>query len=215
MACLDGVWTHIDCTFDDPVGGGAENHIFFGVTNAALQDVDSHECTVLEHVATDPGCSYLYRMGNLDQRIDEVERLLVQNLDEGSLQFTIDPESFQSGNPAGLYNRLSLQVVSNSFQHKNHETEMEATSIGNEPSASVSIHFSVDDSRVLRLPTDLRVVSDEAFSGIRAEKIVFGPSTGYIAPDAFDGIDFLIFSGGNDYVKDFAQKKRFFYEQDP
>lgn len=36
---LDGVWCHIDCTWDDPGEGGDENHVYFGM-NAALMGRD-------------------------------------------------------------------------------------------------------------------------------------------------------------------------------
>ncbi len=215
MACLDGIWTHIDCTWDDPVGGSYENHIFFGVTNYALQGVESHLCTVLEHMATDPGCSYLYRMGNLNQRIEEVEQLLKQNLDEGFMKFTINPDSFFGDSQDGLYNRLSLQAVEKQFKYKNHEVVMQTTCIGNSASATIAVSFVIDEDNVLRMPNELTTVFQEAFSGVSAEKIVFGPNVTYIAPDSFEGIDFVILSGGNNYVKSFAETKGFLYEVTP
>lgn len=33
---LDGVWCHIDCTWDDPGTGGAENHSYFGMNDALM-----------------------------------------------------------------------------------------------------------------------------------------------------------------------------------
>ena len=75
--------------------------------------------------------------------------------------------------------------------------------------------FVIDDDKVLTMPTDLTIVSQEAFSGVSAEKVVFGPNITYIAPDAFDGIEFIILSGGNSYVKSFAEAERFLYEETP
>ncbi|MBQ2669081.1 MAG: hypothetical protein IJF56_10690, partial [Clostridia bacterium] len=33
---LDGEWVHVDCTWDDPVPGGAENHSYFGMNDALM-----------------------------------------------------------------------------------------------------------------------------------------------------------------------------------
>ena len=33
---LDGLWYHVDCTWDDPVGGGGENHRYFGLTDEQM-----------------------------------------------------------------------------------------------------------------------------------------------------------------------------------
>lgn len=33
---LDGSWYHIDCTWDDPTGGGHENHSYFGLTDEQM-----------------------------------------------------------------------------------------------------------------------------------------------------------------------------------
>ena len=34
---IDGVWTHIDCTWDDPNYGGHENHQYFGMGDAEME----------------------------------------------------------------------------------------------------------------------------------------------------------------------------------
>ena len=34
---IDGEWCHIDCTWDDPGTGGAENYTYFGMTDALMQ----------------------------------------------------------------------------------------------------------------------------------------------------------------------------------
>ena len=36
MVCLDGEWCHVDCTWDDPGMGGAENHSYFGMTDEQI-----------------------------------------------------------------------------------------------------------------------------------------------------------------------------------
>lgn len=33
FACIDGTWCHIDVTWDDPAGGGLENHNYFGMND--------------------------------------------------------------------------------------------------------------------------------------------------------------------------------------
>lgn len=37
MAKLDGVWCHIDCTWDDPSNGGEENHAYFGISDELMR----------------------------------------------------------------------------------------------------------------------------------------------------------------------------------
>lgn len=38
IAKIDGVYTHIDCTWDDPNSGGLENHYYFGLGDEEMQD---------------------------------------------------------------------------------------------------------------------------------------------------------------------------------
>ena len=37
MAKLDGIWCHIDCTWDDPGEGGEENRVYFGMNDALMR----------------------------------------------------------------------------------------------------------------------------------------------------------------------------------
>ncbi len=37
LVSIDGQWYHVDCTFDDPIGGGHENHSYFGLTDALMR----------------------------------------------------------------------------------------------------------------------------------------------------------------------------------
>ena len=212
MACLDGIWTHIDCTFDDPIGGGAENHVFFGVTNYALEGVDSHECTVLAHTATNPDCSYLYRVGSLDQRIEELESAISDNLNAGSLSFTVSPNSFSGSPEPGLFNRLSLQAVGKHFVYRDHTMELETECAGDTGTAKVAVRFQIDEEKTFTLPEDTRIIEADAFRGAGAEKIIFGGNVSLIEDSAFDETEFLVFAGGNEYVQSFADSKKIWYE---
>ncbi len=75
MVQLDGKWYHIDCTWDDPTGGGNENHDFFCVTDYVLDGFDSHERNNGVHHATSLDMNYLYRTGGLQSRIDAISSL--------------------------------------------------------------------------------------------------------------------------------------------
>lgn len=61
---IDGKWCHIDCTWDDPGFGGAENHTYFGM-NTALMGRD-HQWGASGHPACDSLDNYYpLRMGLL------------------------------------------------------------------------------------------------------------------------------------------------------
>ena len=64
LARLDGTWCHIDCTWDDPVGGGFENHSYFGANDALLSR--DHVWDRAEFPACDSLDNFYYlRMGVL------------------------------------------------------------------------------------------------------------------------------------------------------
>lgn len=52
---LDGSWYHVDCTWDDPVGGGCEGHAYFGLSDEQMAADHSwaRECGVLPECTSD------------------------------------------------------------------------------------------------------------------------------------------------------------------
>lgn len=64
LANLEGEWTHIDPTWDDPVGGGKEGHEYFGLTSELMSldhDWSKHKQRIPAATAT--GLNYLFRNG--------------------------------------------------------------------------------------------------------------------------------------------------------
>lgn len=73
---LDGEWCHIDCTWDDPGVGGAENHLYFGI-NDALISRDHIWPASGYPAATSTKNYYPVRMGeNVVETAEELESLL-------------------------------------------------------------------------------------------------------------------------------------------
>ena len=94
MVQLDGKWYHIDCTWDDPTGGGNENHDFFCVTDYVLDGFDSHERNNGVHHATSLDMNYLYRTGGLQSRIDAISSLAGRLFTDGGTTGTITTSPF-------------------------------------------------------------------------------------------------------------------------
>ena len=124
---LDGQWTHVDLTWDDPVssgnGGleentvsGRENHAFFGLTDVAVHDVLQHQWSAdSEHMeATDYTLNYAYRNGGLDSRLNQLRAAVQERLAAGETAFTFQPASFgpnSNANNYGISERLCLQIA--------------------------------------------------------------------------------------------------------
>lgn len=72
LVCIDGVWCHVDCTWDDPNEGGYECHDYFGINDALM--ARDHEwdrsayraCTSLE---------YFYPLVSGENCVDSMESL--------------------------------------------------------------------------------------------------------------------------------------------
>ncbi|MBR3494284.1 MAG: leucine-rich repeat protein [Clostridia bacterium] len=124
MACLDGDWVHIDVTWDDPTRygqgtslepnarSGREGYTYFGLTTEAIEHVNQHECEDRPYPATSYRHSYLWKHGALDSRIAEVQGILETQLAAGVLNFTCQPETFDSSDNAdGIREYLTLAVL--------------------------------------------------------------------------------------------------------
>lgn len=126
LVCIDGVWVHVDVTWDDPLSAtqgqklesktasGRETHNYFGLTNEALEGVNSHECYTLAHVATDCAYSYAWRSGSLNRHISAITSVIQQKLNAGITSFSFTPSTFGTNEARNLYGineRLSLAAV--------------------------------------------------------------------------------------------------------
>ena len=94
MIQLGGKWYHIDCTWDDPTGGGNENHDFFCVTDYVLDGFDSHERFNGVHHATSLDMNYLYLTGGLQSRIDAISSLAASLFTSGGTTGSITTSPF-------------------------------------------------------------------------------------------------------------------------
>lgn len=126
MVCLDGNWVHVDVTWDDPLSAGQgsrlesktrsgrENHNYFGLTNEALDGVNSHECTSRLHIAADYHYSYAWRAGTLTKHVNAITAEINIRLARGETSFSFTPSTFgtnEARNNYGINERMSLAVV--------------------------------------------------------------------------------------------------------
>jgi len=155
MVMLEGEWTHVDVTWDDPMSAGQtelmpgprsgmENHGFFGLTNYALEGVDSHECYNKPHVATDYRLNYAWRNGGLTARVEAVRVGVQARLDAGETAFSFVPEGFgtnEDKNDYGIRERLSLSAARDlTYTLTGYDTfEMEMTYDGATGAVSVTV----------------------------------------------------------------------------
>ena len=94
MVQFGGKWYHIDCTWDDPIGGGDENHDFFCVTDYVLDGFHSHERINGIHHATSLDMNYLYLTGGLQSRIDAISSLAAGLFTNGGTTGSITASPF-------------------------------------------------------------------------------------------------------------------------
>lgn len=62
MLLLDGDWYHVDCTWDDPTGGGQENHLYFGLSDELMRQ--DHTWESPEYYPSANGTRYQYGVDN-------------------------------------------------------------------------------------------------------------------------------------------------------
>lgn len=96
LVSLDGEWTYIDTTWNDPKGGGAETHDYFGLNDTLLsRDHDWSTSNFIPPQATD--IRYNYNLTNGYQPFESAEELaamLSRALDERQTNILY---SFQGG----------------------------------------------------------------------------------------------------------------------
>lgn len=124
MVQLEGKWTHVDVTWDDPtssaqgdnleddVRSGREGRVYFGLTDYAIYEVHSHQWNGHPHEALDFTLNYTYRHGGLQQRISSVEEEILTRLENGDRDFSFILPSFdENDSNDGLFERLTVQAV--------------------------------------------------------------------------------------------------------
>ena len=84
IARLDGVWCHIDVTWDDGGGFG-----FFGITDEALVGVENHENKTSHEPCNDYRISQAYRSGTMKQLADDWTEQMAEHIRAGETSFTI------------------------------------------------------------------------------------------------------------------------------
>ncbi|MBR6707362.1 MAG: leucine-rich repeat protein [Clostridia bacterium] len=120
MVLLGGNWYHIDCTWDDPTGGGNENHDFFCVTDYVLDGFDSHERFNGAHHATSLEMNYLFLTGGLETRINAISNLAANLFTAGETTGSITSSPF-GGKYHIVADRLAVEYWQGKTVTKNGE----------------------------------------------------------------------------------------------
>ncbi len=92
---LEGEWYHVDCTWDDPMGGGSEYHGYFGLSDA-LMSRDHSWITSDYPACTSDDCNYYLRTG---------ERCIVSNQEQ--LNAAIQEQLVKGNTEIHFYNLSS------------------------------------------------------------------------------------------------------------
>ena len=166
MVRLDGEWYHVDCTWDDPIGGGGENWDYFGVTNYALEGVRSHECELKEHIATNYRYNYDYMNGLLDRRLNELTETIQAAISAGEGTAVFKPGSFFDED-YGLENRTAILIARDrTYTYGNDAAAIEITL--DSGTYEVTMRVLPLSGSGFTLPANLTRIEDEAFMGIDA-----------------------------------------------
>ena len=86
VAKLDGHWCHIDVTWDD---GGGTSHVYFGVTDRALEGVEHHENKSPTVSCSSWESSYAYKSGKLQQICEDWQLTAAERIRNGETTFEV------------------------------------------------------------------------------------------------------------------------------
>lgn len=111
---IDGEWCHIDCTWDDPGTGGAENHTFFGMNDALMQR-DHVWNTAAYTASTSKKNYYLIRTNaNVVESTKELEEFLARMAESKTETF----ECYYIGENSDFSIFEAFQVWCNTYDWK-------------------------------------------------------------------------------------------------
>ncbi len=214
MAQLDGVWVHIDCTWDDPcvVGGevepqisGFETHTFFGITNYALEGVESHECFGKQHIAESVERSYLWQTGLLPVWAENLETELGTEIQDGALHGSVT-ESFTGSDSHGITNKLIYQAASfDALSWHDYPVTLGTDFDWTKPSLRYDAYVQVPAEETAVLPQELTVLEAESLRGVAAVRYVLPGTLTEIAEDAFSDGAVLIEAPEGSYALSYAE----------
>lgn len=184
MIQLDGDWYHVDATWDDPIGGGAENWDFFCVTNYALENVDSHECFDKPHIATAYKYNYAYRSGQLNEWLSELDACVTDGLTNLQTSFSFTPASFINDKKDGIKNRTAILI----FKDQGYSLAGKPFPLRvglNNATYEVTVTALIEEGAGFTLPGGVQTVEEEAFSGIAAALVTIPDGASAIGSAAF------------------------------
>ena len=197
MAKLDGDWVHIDCTWDDPVvqgGGSAENHNYFGITNYALEGIDSHECFEKPYIATSVIHSYAYQTGVLPGHMDALEAEVGAQIEQGELHGSA-AEAFVSGsdNSSRILSRMIYQATPmNGLTWHSYPASVTTTFDWVNTIMSFDAYVNVPVTETMMLPEGLAALGDESLMGTTAHRFVLPDGKIEFGSDVFPNTYFVI-----------------------
>ena len=213
MAKLDGDWVHIDCTWDDPIvqsGGGAENHDYFGITNYALEGIDSHECYDKPHVATSVVHSYAYQTGVLPEHTAALEAEVVAQMEQGELHGSAT-EAFVSGsdNRSRILSRMIYQATPmDELTWHTFPADVKTKFDWANTIMSFDAYVNVPATETMTLPESLATLGDESLMGTTAHRFVLPGGKIEFGSDVFPKTYFVIEAPEGSDALNFAKKAK-------
>ena len=154
---IDGEWYHVDVTWDDPVylsGGKVVNkntndHTFFGLSDAAIQQFDNHECLYdTGIVAESYESSYFFQNGDLD----EIKAYVQNKLNDGKTSFTYK-FSDTSEKTTVMVSTAALMLRETTFSVKGENVRVNVIEDGN----TLRIERKASESRTVSQKTEIKV----------------------------------------------------------
>ncbi len=179
MVYIDGGWTHVDCTWDDPTlygqetlessaRSGRENNSWFGLTNEAIEKASMHECFDKPHIATDYTLNYVYRLGGLDSRINEVIAVVEDKLTLDPTTYSFVPESFGTNN-YGVAERTAILAINDRLSNSEYMVD------------GANYTFSVTyDSNTCTVTATAELIKTE----VTFDPFTLSPADSFTLPDA-------------------------------
>ncbi len=187
VARLDGVWCHIDVTWDDPGEGGYEHCEWFGITDYALEGVSSHERYSRQQPCDDYRISYVYKNGLLGEIVDEWREEIGRNAANGVYDIVIEGTM---NYPHGIKERMAYQMfcdVGIELYGTTVNPESRFEFDDNNYTLYVTYDPSVQPAWTFSLPSSLKTVEEEAFMGIQAGTVKIPSGCTAIGDRAFAG----------------------------
>ena len=184
MVKLGGYWYHVDVTWDDPTGGGRENHRYFLVSDDSIRRLDPGGTHDAWYDSTGQVPPAPYNWGDAPSPAPTPAPTAVVNQEpkdftEGGLTFSImDGEAYLAGVSVRYDTAVSIPASVRGYPVR-----------GILPKAFSSDGY-ISVLRSLKLPEGLRSIASQAFSSVRLPgTLVIPASVTSIGAKAFERMD--------------------------